>query len=388
MQDSPSLPEAAPSPGRDERRVRAAQDVLRTTIRDLYLGHFGAATTGGAMDVQLSLRVNPADNWALEFSPPLLEQLLPQLADREAARDVFNLGHVFCFRCTSSSCDHGRPPDGLHVFKGYDATGRPEWQEFSQTLIDVKDERVDQLYDRPPRLVALFQYGRELKGKQLATFGKASLSYSVLGQVVAGYFELNGERLALSLQIVEGRDREGRMTLKLNPVGYALDGAFLIEWLSLDKSAILFRAMQIAERELDRIEKDVRQARAAGEQDRANRALGRIPGVGRRLAEALSRGGRQEERRTRHAETRRKEQRPVHKALEDAKAAKPEHFYFDLKADTFVVVGEKGRVHAFNEEGKHVTSFMMKPATVAFRVRTERWRRATGEEVVGMRERL
>jgi len=359
---------------RDERRIRAAQDVLRTAIRDLYLGHFNADIPTGSLSINLSLRVDPADNWRLEFNPPLTEQLMPQLADREAVRDVFLAGHVYCFRCGSCNCEHAMPPSPLHVFCGYDAAGRPEWKEFAQVLIDERDERVDQLFVRPPRLVARFQFGRALKGRQLSAFGKASLSYSILAQVVAGYFDHENGRLAITLQIVEGRNRAGELTLRLNPIGHALDGNVLLEWLSAENSAGLFRAIQIAEQELGKIEAAVIAARASGDQPRANQWMGRIPGVARGLVEALERGGRQGERRTRHVEERRRDQRPVHKAMDDAAAAKSDACFFDEKAKTFVVVGDRGRTHAFNADGKHVTSFIMKPSAVAFRVRTERWR--------------
>ncbi|HMP89065.1 MAG TPA: hypothetical protein PJ991_02630 [Kiritimatiellia bacterium] len=373
---------------RTDRRVRAALDVLRTTIRDIHGEHFHGAPPEGVLDLKLSLRVTPSENWKMDFKPPLPEQLQAQLAERQAMRNAMVMGRVHCFRCDVSTCEHAEPPSPLHVFRGYDATGRPEWQEFAQQLIDDKDDRVDQLFLKPPRIVAKFQFGRELKGRQLAAFGKASLSYSVLAQVTAGYFLRGGGRMAVSLQVVEGRTREGDLTLRLNPVGHALNDALLLEWLTADKSAMLFRAMQIAEQELLNIESTVINARRNGDQDIANRYMGRIPGVARRLAEALERGGRQSERRTRHVEQRRMERRPVHKALEDARGVSPENCYYDEKAKTFVVVGDRGRVHAFNADGRHVTSFMMKAASIQFRVRTGRWRAAVKEEWGEVRRNL
>jgi len=373
--ESESPMASTPGLSRVERRIKAAQDVIRTTIRDLYLSHFSeGAVPLTELDVNLSLRVQPGTDWKTDFDPPLMEQLIPQLAGAEAARDVFVAGHVYCFRCTSSGCEHSNPPSPLHVFKGYDATGRPEWQEFAQTLIDERHERVDQLYLKPPRLVACFQFGRALKGRQLTSFGKASLSYSILGQVVAGYFQLKDQRLAITLQVVEGRTKSGELSLKLNPISHALDGGFLIEWLSADGSASLFRVIQIAERELSRIEQVVMGARAARDHERGNREMGRIPGVLSRLAEGLERGDRQGERRTRHVEERRHDQRPVHKAMEDAASAAISSCYYDEKAGTYIVVAERGRTHAFNNKGRHVTSFMIKTGAVEFRLRTRRWR--------------
>jgi hypothetical protein len=388
----PATPPSAESNtelSRDERRIRAAQDVLRTAIRDICLAHFGEQVVrADDITVHVTVRVRPSHNWSLEFSPPLKDQIISQFGHFDAARDVFVPGHVFCFRCSSSGCEHSVPLSPLHVFKGYDATGRPEWQEFAQALIDEKDERVDQLYAKPPRLVARFQFGRLLKGRQLAAFGKTSLSYSILGQVVAGYYQLDGNRLAITLQVVEGRTRDGRMSLRLNPISHALDGAFLVAWLSADNSASLFRAIQIAERELARIEELVIAAREARDLDRANDLMGRVPGILRRLVEGIERGDRQSGRRTRHVETRRQDQRPVHKALEDAASASIDSCYYDEKAGTFVVVGNRGRAHAFSDRGRHVTSFSVKPAAVDFRLRTRRWRRVEPGEWADVRKSL
>ena len=104
-----------------------------------------------------------------------------------------------------------------------------------------------------------------------------------------------------------------------------------------------------------------------------------------RLADFLDRGQRQKQRRTKHVEQRRQESRPVNKAQEDAGEVSGEMFFFDQKAGTYIVCGPKGRTHAFNETGRHVTSFLIKPDAIEFRLRTERWRRATAEEYAAFR---
>lgn len=373
----PEPPDREAAKSRDERRIRAAQDVLRTTIRDIYFSHFGVVSNPSSpVSLHLSVRIDASFDWKTEFDPPLHGQIASQFAHFEAARDVFSAGHVYCFRCASSACDHSVPPTSLHVFSGFDATGRPEWKEFTQVLLDEKDERVDQLYLKPPRLLAAYQAGKALKGRQLAAFGKASLSYSVLGQVVAGYLRNGEQRTAVTLQVVEGRTRDGDLQLRLNPISSAVDGGFLVEWLSSEQSASLFRAIQIAERELHRVEELARAARQAHDQERANQMMGRIPAIMRRLGENIERGGRQGERRTFHAESRRQEQRPVHKALDDARAASLASCYYDEKSKTFIVVGDRGRTHAFSRNGRHVTSFTTKPSAIAMRLRTRRWRPA------------
>jgi len=368
-------------PSRDERRVRAALDVLRTAIRDQYLAQFGnQETLPASLSIHLNLNVRPREQWGVDFAPSFTEQLAPQLADAEASREVFAVGHVYCFRCESCFCEHSTPQQPLQVFRGYDATGRPEWFEFNQALIDDKVERIEILFDPSPSVVAHFQPGRQLKGRQLSAFGKASLSYSILGQVIAGYFDVRGERAAISLQVVEGRGRNGHVRLRLNPIVHSIDDSTFVEWLSAGKNALLFRAIQIAERKIDQVEQKVIIARSKKDQETANHLMGRVPAILRRLGETIERGGRQAQRRTHHVEVRREDQRPVHKAFEDAACATADQCFYDEKAKTFVVVADRGRAHAFNASGRHVTSFVLKPSAVAFRVRTERWRPATAGE--------
>ena len=99
-----------------------------------------------------------------------------------------------------------------------------------------------------------------------------------------------------------------------------------------------------------------------------------------RLARGLEQGSRQEARRTRHAEARREERRPVHKALDDAAAAQAGDLLFDERRRTFVVRGRHGRAHVFAPDGKHVTSLVLPADGAAARVRTGRWRPMTAEE--------
>jgi hypothetical protein len=363
--------------------------VLRTAIRDQYLAQFGAQETlPASLSIHLQMTVRPRENWSLDFTPAFHEQVSPQLSDAEAAREVFTVGRVYCFRCESSLCEHGAPQHPLHVFRGYDATGRPEWHELTQALIDDKVERVDLLFAPKPKIVAHFQPGRQLKGRQLSAFGKSSLSYSVLGQVIAGYIDLRGERAAVTLQLIEGRSRDGRLRLRLNPIACSVDEHFLMEWLTSGTQSGLLRALQLAERDVHQLEQQVIAARERRDQEAANQRMGRVPAILRRLAETIERGGRQEQRRTRHVEARREEQRPVHKAIEDATRATADQCFYDAKARTFVVVGDRGRAHAFSAAGRHVTSFVVKPSAVAFRVRTERWRPVTASEWADVRPAL
>ena len=372
---------------RHARRERAAADVLHGLIRDLCFQRFGVAPTDNR-PLHLSLRVDvdPAADWAVSFEPPLLEQLEPQLADARAVANAFRTGHVHCFRCASSDCAHSRPPSEQMVFAGYSSTGVPEWKSLTQVLLDAKDENVDRLYAHPPRAVTRVQTGKDLKTRQLASFGKASRTYAILGQVVSGYYFLrprDGARklpVAVTFQVVEARDADAGTVLRLNciPAGLSLE-----EWedaVLSERLAFLRDARAHAAGTIETMERQVRAARRENADAAGLRAIyRRVPRVLDALGRDLNRGGRRRARRTRHAEDRR-EARPVHKAIDDARAAAPRAVLYDLKRETWIVCGRAGRTHAFAADGRHVTSFVLPAGGTEFRVRTGRWRRTSEEE--------
>ena len=74
-------------------------------------------------------------------------------------------------------------------------------------------------------------------------------------------------------------------------------------------------------------------------------------------------------------------QRPVHKAIDDARDAPPESIYVDEKTGTTIACGGQGRAHVFSAEGRHVTSFVIRADAIEFRMRTNRWRAAEPGEV-------
>ena len=383
-------PEQGPRLSRSERREKAASDALRTFVRDLHLSRFGVVSSGpDEVDLVLHLKAKPNADWELRFEPALGEQIHAQIEDVQAGRDAFRKGHIHCFRCDSVECEHSVPVTPLSVFKGYAANGVPEWDELAQVLIDAKDSRVDQLFESRPAVVSLLQLGRDLKAQQLSSFGRSSKTYSILGQVVAGYFSspanhesIRPSRVAITFQAVEARGAHGDVRVHLNAVACLPSGGSLADALGSGWQPAIHRAREEAARALEGIEMRVNAARARHETERAWEALRGVPRVLQRLAESLERGGRQETRRTRHVEQRRHERRPVHKALEDATGAPAEAFFFDEKAGTFIVAGPQGRAHAFNPEGRHVTSFTLNPSSIEFRVRTHRWRQLDAGEAI------
>lgn len=386
---------AAPQKNRAQRREQAAADVLRTFVRDQHVYRFGAVPPRAEeVDIHLHLKVRPREDWALRFEPSLGDQLASQLEDAQAGWDVYRKGRIYCFRCESSECDHAVPDSPLAVFRGYAPNGVPEWSELAQVLIAARDSRVDRLYDFRGGPVALVQLGSELKDKQLSSFGKSSKTYAVLGQVVAGYFPLqpreeNPDKMAVTIQAVEVRGSHGALCLKLNALARKVPGEDEIgDLLGNGWQPGLHRAMEVASRQLSELEQRAVAARKGGDAEGARAQLRRIPSVLRGLAESIERAGRQQGRRTMHVETRRKEQRPVHKALEDARAVACDMIYFDEKAHTVVVCGPQGRAHAFAPDGRHVTSFVLRPGAVDFRLRTRRWRSVTTDEAVRFKEQI
>jgi hypothetical protein len=384
---------AKPLLSRAERRERAVADALRTLVRDLHDQHFGpvAPQTPG-VDLAVRVRAHPSDGWTLSFDPPLGRQVLAQIERLHAVLGVYRDGALYCFKCGSTACAHASPPTPLSAFAGYDPMGLPEWRDFAQTLIERRDERVGLLFERPARLVTVVQSGRDLRERQLAAFGRATTTYSLLGQVTAGYFLAGpaadpGSRFALTFQAVETRGAGGGREVRLNLLGGPAGGPERLEgWLASDAGAGVARARDAARRAIELVERIVADAGGESGADVLHRAFSRVPSILRRLAESLERGGRQTGRRTRHVEHRRVEdRRPVHKAMDDLAAARDDAVYRDEKEETLVVCGPQGRAHVFNPEGRHVTSFVLAPDGAAFRVRTSRWAPADAAAIHALR---
>jgi len=374
--------------------MQAVADALRGLIRD----HVQAAlpdgkTLSGVLDLELRVRIDPGANWSLHCEPSLMEQIDGQIEERLAAHAIFVKGHVHCFRCESSYCEHSQPPGPEGVFAGFSAQGAPRWSDLTQVFIDLRDPRVDQLYGDRPRVVTRVQMGRDLRGDQLRSHGKESRSYSILGQVVAGRFLVRpagGERRrnvsqSITFQVVESRGPGGRFKLELNPLAWFDAWREPDEFLASGCEPWVYRAYRIAARAITGIEGLV------GRKVKSNRGcnvLGKVPAVLQALARDLERGQSQAHRRTRHVEERRSQQRPVHKALDDVAASAMCDIYLDEKTRNFIVCGSHGRAHAFSEFGRHVTSFVLKADAADFRVRTHRWSRMESDAASAVKETI
>jgi hypothetical protein len=389
MTDEPP-PEVPESLSRSERRARAAGDSLRTFVRDLAQYNFSIDTIPDA-PVDLTIRVctDPANNWALTFDPPLRDQVLSQLADVTAEREAYVDGRAYCFRCRSIRCEHALPASPLHVFSGYGQMGTPSWQEFAQVLLDERDDRAASLYGKPPLVVVRTQKGSLLKTDQLSSFGRASKTYSLLGQVIAGYFcPRNGQnpgngdaRFAVSFQFVEIRTARGKVGLRINPVVRLPGETSLSDLFASGWGGWLERALEQGSSTLQQMEARIAEC-APGDSTAIRNVMKRIPAVMTQFVNSLERGHRQAKRRTNHSEIRRKQERPVHMAIEDMRKIDRAALLYDEKTNTVIVPGGRNRFHVFAPGGKHVTSFSGNQGTIDFRTKTRRWRpMSSGEQL-------
>lgn len=392
-------PPPAPVLTPQERREKAITDAMRTAIRDYFLDRYNADTEKlGTIDFDFSMTMNPAEDWKLSFDPPLEQQVLHQLEDGEARYSSYVEGRAFCFKCESAACEHSTPPTPLSVFGRYDSTGTPTWVDFSQKLVDTQHPDVDKLFTPKPPVLNLMQFGKELKEGQLSSFGRASKTYAILGQVSLGYLllpkgkgnkQLSDRRLAITFQIVETRGRGGRFDLRLNTLiapGVVDDPAELFDgdWLPW-----LRRARVMAREQLAQIQGQATYAREEHNTKQFQEHMSKIGSVLRKLSRSLTRSDRQAKRRTKHSEERRQESaRPTDKAYEDARRVQTQHLYWEEGNSTWVVYHPHGRAHIFGENGKHVTTFQIKPDAHDRRLRMGRWKKTNGMQVEEFRAAL
>jgi hypothetical protein len=338
------------------------------------------------VELTLELHLQPSKGFQPVGSHvPLYRQLSDQLEECAAQTDAFQMGRVYCYRNRTAQGPETYPPRSSAVFAGYSPTGVPQWKDFHQFLLDEGDDRVDLLFASKPRVVAHTTLGRVLKAAMLPSLGKQSRSYNILGQVTAGYFGLpieeeSRDRLAVTFQVVECRAARGLFRLELNVIGVAPSGAPVAELMLLNELPMLTRAYRPVRRELQEIEKAIRNQPDERAGVRKNELLRRVPALLTRVAEILGRVQRQSARRTQHAVERRSDQRPVQCAIEDTRKAAAEAFYIDERRRTVVVRGPRNRVHVFSEDARHVTTFALRDDQVQSRLRRKAWRAAQAAE--------
>ncbi len=375
---------------------RASDDLLQQAIEALSraagerlarhpLGHL-ANGRGGGLELTLRIPTNAAGGGLDEAVSEAQTGLEREIEDLLAHRAAFRPGRVLCIRCASAECEHSAPGGPRQVFAGYGATGIPQYMDFGQWLLERQHPEIDHLYRRPPRLVTDVVSGVELTGQLLGAFRERRLDYRIHGQVAAGWFYVPGSNgphavsappsrtgggqvqgvpggtVALTFQVLSTarkgrrgrhgqRGRRGRR-LGLNVLGTGPAGEPLAELYDRLDAIPWAAAVRWSQQALDSIERFQGKKSATPE-----RLSGRIEGVLNGIARRLEHHRRSRDRRTGHAQKRHREGgRPTEMALRDLARAGDESVLFDLRRETLIVLGDKGRAHVWSAAGKLVTS--------------------------------
>jgi len=310
----------------------------------------------------------------------LLEGLREHVGEAIRGATAFHQGHVYCFFTDQPRSPYSSPPHGVDVFAGYTANGKPAWIGFANLCLAQQEPRVDRIYADTPHVIALVQRQDALTGGLLPGFGRGSLAWHLHGQVACGLIPRDldlknrtGERVALTLQIIETRQRAGRGRLQLNVIGLSpLAIAEAAASAAPSSPAEAFRRLIRATRE--KVDALGRRAALATRRGGTFELAAHVDALLNRLRSDLLRVFKSRDHRTRHAEERHESgERPTGLALSDSLEAGQGRFLRDERRDTVVVLGPKQRVHVFSRVGRHVTSLELLPQEVARRVDSGRW---------------
>jgi len=377
------------NPDRMHHVLRLLTDEVRERIDRHPLGHL-LAGRGEPLELHLSvptaLREGRLDQAARE-AEETVQAAVQALVEHSS---VFQPGRVFCLRCQSSRCEHAAPTDARHVFIGYASTGVPRYRDFGQWLLERRDPRVDLLYREPPQLVAAVSLEPELSGDLIPVDQNGG--YRIHGQVAVGWYRApdpNGpvghrRPLAVSFQVISSRPQGQRRRFGLNVIGSGPGGEPLEHLWDRLGEIPWNDPVRWTQSVLTGIEHQLAKAPRTPPQVLDQRLDGLINALGRRL----EKGARGKERRTQHAERRHQEgDRPTRMALADLARATPENLFFDTRRETLIVLGDRGRTHVFNRNGKLVTSVRYEPAAIEKRRNNGIWRPAATGEVTALRER-
>jgi hypothetical protein len=322
--------------------------------------------------LELNLRV-PLDggNDIRHAAGTAVEQISKRVREVREHENALRPGAVYSYFAGTSHAEGCRPTEPRHVFDGYSSTGKPIFADFVTMAIERKDPQIDRLLAGEEIVLTRVTMGRVLRTQQLAEFGNNSPVFKILGQVDAGLFRVLGAagRCAFSFQLLRGSTLEGRVRLRLHPVG-AVDPMDLAD-------PALMQILSRFQRHLDVEALRLQGMLQNGEVDEEAFVLPMLQEFADRLQSRTRNTG----RRTQHGLERAEEgQRPTSRAYPDAGEANDAAILWDLDQNTVVVLGGKGRVHVFTPQGKHVTSVMMQGHAIERRRHMGRWRLAEPEE--------
>jgi hypothetical protein len=363
--------------------LRLLVEAAETRVRAHPWAHLLRA---GDARLDLSLRLplfDAAGTRVDEETRALQGELEDAVAALLSGAAAFQPGRVYCFRCGQAGCAHATSDDPRAVFTGYGPTGTPRFADFFQVLVNRRDPRMEVLASGSSDLVVLETSGETLMGELLPVYRQEREDVRVHGQVAAGWYRVPDPSgrpalLAVTFQVASGKLKSGRRRYFLNVLGAGPEGETL-EHLHDRLGRIPWSgAARWAQSALAELERGGPRRGRAAEAAAARRIEGLLGGLARRLA----RGERARDRRTRHATVRHEEgSRPTRMAVADAVRAAVDEVLFDVRRGTIVVLGERGRAHIFNLEGKLVTSVRYHPDAISRRRDAGIWRPASPAEI-------
>lgn len=337
-------------------------------LRDVIIDEWGLT---GKFQSPVSIHWHDAmstDDFANRFADSL----------RKAAADASSLqaGRVYCYACRSSACEHSAPPATTAVFAGYEGNGKPAWMEFFNYLLSLDNERIDSLFAEQPMILSQIVGRKRLISQQLVAFGRNSMTYRVIGQIVSGYFRIRGCRFAVTAQVVELADH----SLHLQTiVSSEVQSLLADDCVASDTvHGRVHDALKTAKAKIDLIGSLWGHGK---DKTQRQELVGRIFITLRHLANSLEQKGRQYHRRTMHAEERWKVNRPIHKASDDLQLANDHDFFRDTVTDSIVIIGKHGRSHVFSSSGKLITSMVLPANQRERRWKRKRYTPLTGDEL-------
>ncbi len=376
-------------PDRMHHVLKLLTDEVRERIDRHPLGHL-LAGRGEPMDLHLTIPTALREGKLEQAAREAEEAVQAAVTALLEHGSVFQPGRVFCLRCQSSGCEHAAPSDARQVFIGYASSGVPRFRDFGQWLLERRDPRVDLLYREPPQLIAAVSLEQDLSGDLLPVDQNGgSGGYRIHGQVAVGWYrspDSNGHRrpLAVSFQVISSRPRGQRRRFGLNVIGSGPGGEPLEHLWDRLGQIPWNDPVRWTQSVLTGIEHQLAKAPRTPHQVVDQR----LDGLVNALARRLEKGARGKERRTQHAERRHQEgDRPTRMALADLARATPESLFYDTRRETLIVLGDRGRTHVFNQDGKLVTSVRYEPAAIEKRRHNGIWRPAGDGEVAALREK-
>ncbi len=387
-------PQALTTYQRSLRAVREIEGLARAICKDLGVAGRDDLPLEEVI-VPVAVRLDPRGG-AKEFAERLRDSLTGRIYEAVKSAIAFRPGHVYCFACDEPTCACSLPDDPRETFVGYTPTGRPVWKDFGNLCLELKHPKVDRLYGPSSEILVVSLSGDQLTGELLDGFGRDSRTYRVLAQIVAGYLpdhlkpksDDDDARRVLTLQIVETSAGQREKRVRLNVLGLVSDD--LVEMADRDPAGPAEALRQLVGATRQRLGSA---SRTLAERQLADPlsvdALKTVEPIVTRLRSDLARALKPVRYRTDHAAARHREgDRPTASAVSDARRAPDHALLRDMRRDTVIVIGPRGRAHVFNEAGRHVTSLTLVPGELDKKSHQGRWRPLKPHEISTFRATL